>query len=151
MECNGRSSGELEHGQAPAIAKPGKGRNPGGSRKTSRGGHDTQNQPFLRATRAKLPASPGVRGGCELVCQFGVGESWRRYVRQVSRGHHGRLVLPRLKETHTQAHLAQAGSAPRSPSNPLARTNIMSVKSTIPLRGTPLLLLLTRHCHSKQW
>ncbi len=133
---NGAQQPELRITEArlsPRHRQAGQRKELGRKLKTSGGSHDTQNHPFFRATWAKLPSSPEDGGGCEPVCQLGGGELWRGYARQVSRGHYGRLVLPRPKETHTQARLAQARSAPRPLSNPSAKTNIRREKSTIPL------------------
>jgi len=119
MDCSSRSLGEPELGGPPPIAKPGRGRNSGGSQKTFRGGHDTQIQPLFRASRAKLPKSSEDGSEYKPVCQLGGGEPWRGYPRQVSRGRARRMVLPRQKETHAQVRLAQVGYAtpppPRTP------------------------------------
>ncbi len=148
----GQSSGEPERGRSHSIAKPGRGRNPGGRQKTTRGGHDAQNQPLLQASRAKLFESSENRSERKPVCQPIARGSRRGYPSQVSRGRDRRLVLPRPKEARTQTRLTQAGYATSfsSTPSPTARTNLRREKSAIPLRGTCLLLLLFRHCLSKQ-
>lgn len=67
---------------------------------------------------------------------------WTGHTIQMSRGDARRVVLLRTKEAHTQASFTQTGLETSPRSNPAARTNTRRKKTTIPLRGTHLLLLL---------